>query len=198
MATEEQPPTEAQRLAEAHRLTREELRTRLPTDEEEQALYLRFLEKQRQLEAQRKLEAQQRDEQLTRDIEAKVARSLGAAADDGTGRCQWCGIVLGTDAEGHRTHIPTRSCPGPKPLACGICGSGDYRWVGAPTFDWQHRCRQARDRREHQLEPVRPAPGPLHAHPEHRALPAPAEAIAPLDEVPDPFGVRGPHQRGEW
>lgn len=192
--------TEAQRVARAHREAGE-ARPALPTADEEQALYLRFLEKQREAAALRKQEAQRKDEQLTRDIEATVARSLGAAADDGTGRCQWCHIELGTDAEGHRTHIPTRSCPGPAPAACEICG-GAWTWYGAPDFTWSHSCtRKARSHHQDvQLEKVHTpryaqADNPDKPRPNLPALPA---AQQPLEEDgADPFGVRGPPQGGQ-
>lgn len=203
MATEK--PTEAERLAAAHRVASEAAarpKPTVPSAAEEQALYLRFLEKQRLAAEERKKEAQRKDEQLTRDIEATVARSLGAAADDGTGRCQWCRLELGTDAEGHRTHMPTRACSGPAPAACELCGR-PWIWSGAPDYAWTHSCG-ARPRRHHedvQLEKVQSPHEPRTAHPqaylEQKALPAPAKPLEE-EEGPDPFGVRGPQQRGDW
>jgi hypothetical protein len=126
--------------------------------EDEHALYLRWLEKRDAARAAAEQERRTRADKVHHDTEAGLALILGRAADDGAGRCKWCGITLGHDAEGRATHPVVRECPGPRPDACGICHR-PYVWSAA-ALEWSHDCPGRGPTRSHvpeQLERVRPA-----------------------------------------
>lgn len=111
---------------------------RAPETADERELYRRFLDKQRETAAQKANEQREQSSRVTHDVEAALARRLGALADNGNGMCRWCSIVLGTDAEGRKTHPPLRECPGPQPAACELCGRA--WWFDKARSEWTHQC----------------------------------------------------------
>lgn len=92
----------------------------------------RVEQSRREAEAARK----GREIRQTRELVAGLARLYGNRADNGEGRCRWCNILLGTDADGNRTHPEPHLCPGPEPEPCERCGQR-HEWSGTA---WVHAC----------------------------------------------------------
>lgn len=118
---------------------------RPPASEDERELYRRFLAKRAEVVRARAAEQRERMGRATYETETRIARQLGEMADNGHGRCRWCGLTLGhvTGADGveYRTHPPVRECPGPTPPPCELCGR--VLWFDKAARDWTHECTAA-------------------------------------------------------
>lgn len=95
--------------------------------------------KERVAQNRREAEANRKARELTstRELAAGLARLYGNRVDNGRGECRHCGITLGTDADGNRTHPEPERCPGPEPEACEGCG-GHFTLVQGRG--WVHAC----------------------------------------------------------
>lgn len=109
-----------------------------PLTDDDRRMMANFQRAQSEHRERVKREEMERVDSVTKHTEQAVARALGKAANNGHGICRWCGLTLGTDAEGNRTHPARRECSGPAPEPCELCHRAWY-WH-APTLQWTHEC----------------------------------------------------------
>jgi hypothetical protein len=136
-ASEQDPPAQAP-LVDYLNAVVEGTGAEIVEREDDHTLYLRWKARSDEERARRRHEERAEADRRHREGDAHMSRILGAAADNGAGVCRWCGLTLGTDDEGRRTHPIVRECSGPTPTACGLCDA-PHRW-DATVGRWTHVC----------------------------------------------------------